>query len=105
MTGEVERRRIGRTGLTARAVGVGWAAITGLPDRESTATIRRAIEVGFDFHDTSSMYADSERRVGLALEGGWRETGDPADQGRGTTATSAGTTTQVPPSAPRSRTA
>ena len=70
---EVERRRIGKTGLTARAVGVGWAAITGLRDRESTATIRRAIEVGFDFHDTSSMYADSERRVGLALEGGWRE--------------------------------
>ena len=70
---ELETRTIGKTGLTAKAVGVGWAAITGLSDEESTATIRRAVEVGFDYHDTSSMYGDSERRVGLALEGGWRE--------------------------------
>jgi len=35
--------------------------------------IRRAIELGLDYLDTSPLYSESERRVGLALEGGWRE--------------------------------
>ena len=70
---EIETRTIGKTGLQAKAIGVGWVSITNLPDAESTATIRHAIEVGFDYHDTSSMYGDSERRVGLALGDGWRD--------------------------------
>ena len=70
---EIETRTIGKTGLKAKAIAVGWVSITTLPDKESTETIRHAVEVGFDFHDTSSMYGDSERRVGLALDGGWRE--------------------------------
>jgi aryl-alcohol dehydrogenase-like predicted oxidoreductase len=51
----------------------------GLPERtseeEATATIRAAIERGIDFIDTAPQYSDgaSERRVGLALAGGWRE--------------------------------
>ena len=60
-------------GEKAKAAGVGWTQITRLSDADSTVTIRHAVEVGFDYHDTSSMYGDSERRVGLALEGGWRD--------------------------------
>ena len=35
--------------------------------------MRRAIELGINFLDTSPLYEESERRVGLALEGGYRE--------------------------------
>lgn len=70
---EIEIRSIGQTGIRAKALGVGWVHITTVTDEESTATIRRAIELGINYHDTSSMYGDSERRVGLALEGRWRD--------------------------------
>jgi aryl-alcohol dehydrogenase-like predicted oxidoreductase len=42
-------------------------------DRDTVEGVRRAIELGYDFVDTSAGYGDSERRVGLALEGGWRD--------------------------------
>ncbi|MFH1569125.1 MAG: aldo/keto reductase [Gemmatimonadota bacterium] len=72
---ELERRSLGRTGMTPRALGLGCAAHGGArsSDRDAVESIRRAIELGIDYVDTSPLYGESERRVGLALEGGWRE--------------------------------
>ena len=42
-------------------------------ERPSPPVVRHAIELGIDYLDTSPLYSESERRVGLALEGGWRE--------------------------------
>ena len=75
---DLDVRRLGRTEMKPKALGLGCGYV-GLPERtseeEATATIRAAIERGIDFIDTAPQYGDgaSERRVGLALAGGWRE--------------------------------
>jgi aryl-alcohol dehydrogenase-like predicted oxidoreductase len=72
---QLELRRLGRTEMRATALGMGCASL-GIPERtDGTAVkaIRRAIELGINYLDTSPAYGESERRVGLALEGGWRE--------------------------------
>lgn len=72
---ELERRRLGSTGMTPKALGLGCAFFGGgnVSDQEAVAGIRHAIELGLDYLDTSPLYSESERRVGLALEGGWRD--------------------------------
>lgn len=72
---ELQRRRLGNTGMTPTALGLGcaWFGSEKSSDADAIAGIRRAIELGMDFLDTSAGYGESERRVGLALEGGWRE--------------------------------
>ena len=71
---ELERRKLGNTGMTPRALGLGCAWFGGekSSDSDTIEGVRRAIELGLDFVDTSPGYGESERRVGLALEGGWR---------------------------------
>jgi aryl-alcohol dehydrogenase-like predicted oxidoreductase len=72
---ELERRRLGRTEMRPRALALGCAHL-GRADRADAVavdTVRRAIELGIDYVDTSPAYGDSERKLGLALEGGWRE--------------------------------
>jgi aryl-alcohol dehydrogenase-like predicted oxidoreductase len=72
---ELERRRLGNTGMTPKALGLGcaWFGSDKSSDRDAVEGVRRAIELGIDFLDTSAGYGDSERRVGLALEGDWRD--------------------------------
>ena len=75
---ELETRRLGRTELTPKAIGLGCAFL-GSPQRVSDdvgiAAVREAIDRGIDFIDTSAAYGggESERRVGLALRDGYRE--------------------------------
>ena len=68
-------RRLGRTGLRVSALSLGCASIgyDRHSDRDAVETVRGAIELGINFIDTSPAYLESERRVGLALEGGWRD--------------------------------
>ena len=72
---KLERRALGRTGMTPRIVALGcaWFGTEKSSDRDAVEGIRRAIELGIDYLDTSPAYGVSERRVGLALEGGWRD--------------------------------
>ena len=75
---KLETRRLGRTEMKPKALGLGCAFLGSpqrAPDEEAVATVRQAIELGIDFVDTAAGYGggESERRVGLALEGGWRE--------------------------------
>lgn len=72
---KLETRRLGRTEMRPKALGLGCAFFGASyhTDRDAIEGIRRAIELGINFLDTSAGYGESERRVGLALEGGWRE--------------------------------
>jgi len=69
------RRRLGRTNLEVTVLGMGGAGIGRgeVTDTEAIAAVHRAIELGINYLDTSPLYGESERRVGLALKGGKRE--------------------------------
>ena len=43
-----------------------------ITDDQAIEAVHRAIELGINYLDTSPLYGESERRVGLALNGGWR---------------------------------
>lgn len=75
MSTELERRALGSTGMTpcVLSLGCAWFGSPKSSDKDTVDGVRRAIELGIDFVDTSAGYGESERRVGLALEGGWRE--------------------------------
>jgi len=72
-------KTLGRTGLKVSALGFGCMRlpmIDGKVDRDkATPMIRRAIDAGVNYIDTAVFYCeyDSERAVGDALSGGWRE--------------------------------
>jgi len=63
----MQYRRLGRTGLTVSAVGLG--AIAGAGGAEVTMTImNEALDLGINFVDTSRQYAHSEERIGAVLK-------------------------------------
>lgn len=70
---ELETRRLGRTEMRPKALGLGCAYFGTSSDYDTVEGVRHAIELGINYLDTSPLYGESERRVGLALEGGWRE--------------------------------
>ena len=72
---DLEVRRLGRTEMRPKALGLGGGYLGDpkSPDAEAVETIHEAIERGINFVDTSPEYGVSESRVGLALTGNWRE--------------------------------
>lgn len=72
---KLQKRRLGRTELEVTCLGLGGARIGGddVTDDEAVETVHRAITLGMNYLDTSPLYGESERRVGLALADGWRD--------------------------------
>ena len=68
-----ERRRLGTTQVTVTRLALGGAPIGGLfaavDDRDATATIRHAWDLGIRYYDTAPLYGygTSERRMGRVL--------------------------------------
>jgi aryl-alcohol dehydrogenase-like predicted oxidoreductase len=65
-------RRLGRSNLEVTAFSMGGAGIgsrTGVTDREAVEAVQLALWSGINCVDTSPLYGESERRVGLALDG------------------------------------
>ncbi len=68
---ELQTRRMGRTGMTPQALGLGGAWWAAGSAQETIAGIHRAIELGINYIDTYP--GEAEERWGEALSGGRRE--------------------------------
>src|SRR6202048_3584370 len=71
----MERHRLGNSDLTVSAIGLGCYGMSGVyglaDDGGSIATIRRALDLGVNFLDTSASYGDghNHRLIGEAIRG------------------------------------
>jgi aryl-alcohol dehydrogenase-like predicted oxidoreductase len=71
----MERHRLGNSDLTISAIGLGCYGMSGVygraDDAESIATIRRALDLGVNFLDTSASYGQghNHRLIGEAIRG------------------------------------
>jgi aryl-alcohol dehydrogenase-like predicted oxidoreductase len=69
----IARRRLGRTNLPITQIGLGGATLLGRQHQHSLEhgadIVRYALKRGINFVDTAECYGESERAVGLGLEG------------------------------------
>jgi predicted aldo/keto reductase-like oxidoreductase len=77
LRGEMLYRKLGRTGVTVSAIGMGGSYVgqASLTDAEATRLIRQAIDRGLTFMDNCWDYNEgrSEERMGQALQDGYRQ--------------------------------
>ena len=69
----MEHRKLGRTGLTVPAVGMGtWSTFDvrgAAAEANARTVVDRALAGGANFFDSSPMYGEAERVLGAALQG------------------------------------
>lgn len=78
MTTTLPLRRLGRTGREVTELGLGGAGLNDsygrqVDDDTAIACVQRALDLGIRYIDTSPLYGESERRIGLALANGRRD--------------------------------
>ena len=76
---DMQYRILGRTGLRVSVMGIGsggpsrFGQNSGVPEADVQRMVRRGLDLGINFFDSSSGYGDSELILGRALEGVSRE--------------------------------
>jgi len=69
----LQRRKLGRTDMVVTEIALGGVGLGGMrttnDDGAAAATVKRAIERGINYLDTSPLYGESERRTGQAFQG------------------------------------
>lgn len=60
---------LGSTGITVNKNGFGALPIQRIPDEDAVYLVRKAYNGGMNFFDTARCYSDSEKKMGIALEG------------------------------------
>jgi uncharacterized protein len=64
----LDKRRLGRTGLSVSQVGFGGTWIAELPVPEAVKVVRHAFDLGITYFDTARWDGDSEAKIGEALQ-------------------------------------
>ncbi len=67
--GAMEKIRLGKTNMLVSRIGFGGIPIQRVSDDEAVTVVRRCLELGVNFVDTSNGYTTSEERIGKALSG------------------------------------
>jgi predicted aldo/keto reductase-like oxidoreductase len=65
----LEIRTVGTTGLTTPVIAFGGIPVNRVSEEQGVAAVRRCVELGYRLFDTSRTYGDSERRIGLGING------------------------------------
>ena len=63
----------GKTGLAVSRIGFGGIPIQRCAEDDAIAVVRKSLELGINFIDTSRAYSNSEERIGKAIAGRPRE--------------------------------
>lgn len=63
--------KLGKTEMLVSQLGLGGANLGGeaVTDQQAELVVHAALELGINFIDTATSYGESERRIGLALQG------------------------------------
>ena len=70
---QIQKRRLGRTGLEVSCVGIGCLPLPGLNEQEASAVLNESLDLGVDFIDTARGYRESEALIGAAVSNRRRE--------------------------------
>jgi predicted aldo/keto reductase-like oxidoreductase len=68
----MDKIRLGRTNMMVSRLGCGGIPIQRVSEDEAVVVIRRCLELGVTFLDTSHGYTNSEEKIGKAIAG-WKE--------------------------------
>lgn len=68
MSEQLEKRRLGKTGLEVTVFGFGCIKFPKISARQAEEALERAIDLGVNFIDTARGYGDSEKKVGPVLK-------------------------------------
>src|ERR1700680_2969995 len=88
MEQEMERRTFGNTDLLVSTIGLGCYGMSGVhgpaDDTQAIATIRRALDLGINFLDTSASYGQghNHRLIGEGIRGSRHDVVIPSKSGR-----------------------
>ncbi|MCP4148570.1 MAG: aldo/keto reductase [bacterium] len=69
-----EKISLGRTGLKINPIGFGGIPIQRLSPTDSDIVVKKAVEMGINFFDSSRIYTDSEEKLGRILSSIKRDT-------------------------------
>lgn len=67
----MEKIRLGKTEMMVTKLGFGGLPIQRVSEEEAVAVVRRCLDLGINFIDTSVGYTTSEERIGKAISGRW----------------------------------